>query len=347
MRILSNSPIFPRVVAALVAGAMAATTLLPAARAQAPAAPAAAAPTYAQKAEARKAYQAGQKSYNADDFAAAAESFKKADATVPSPHAKYWYAASLDKSDPEDAQLADKIAAYEAYLAEEDAAKVGEDVLEQAKSRLAELKAKAPGTVKLTTVPEGATVTVDGAAQGGATPLDVTLAPGAHKIVVAAEGYVQKELDVMVEGSQTLEQSIQLEAEPPPETPAVEPPPEPEAPPPPPPPPPAPSKVPAYVTLGIAGVGAIVGTTFGVMALNKKSDFNDHPTSDTADAVERNALISDMAFGVAITLGVTGVVLLTSKEEATAKRLLPKQARLHVAPYVSPEGGGAAARLTF
>ena len=113
MRRLSDSPLFPRVVAALVAGAMAVTTVAPAyaqGAAEAEAAPAP--PTPAQKAEAKKAYNAGKKAYGAEDWAAAAESFKKADDTIPSPHAKYWYAASLDKSDPEDAKLMEKIAAY-------------------------------------------------------------------------------------------------------------------------------------------------------------------------------------------------------------------------------------------
>ena len=43
------------------------------------------------------------------------------------------------------------------------------------------------------------------------------------------------------------------------------------------------------------------------------------PTDQAAaDDTERNALIADMAFGVAITLGVTGVVLLTSDDSAAA-----------------------------
>ena len=110
--------------------------------------------------------------------------------------------------------------------------------------------------------------------------------------------------------------------------------------------------LPAYVTLGIAGAGAVVGSIFGIMALNKKSDYDKNPTTDTADAVERNALISDMAFGVAITLGVTGVVLLTSSddgqdESARTLRAAPQKASLTVAPYVSPYGGGAAAQLRF
>jgi hypothetical protein len=113
--------------------------------------------------------------------------------------------------------------------------------------------------------------------------------------------------------------------------------------------------VPAYVTLGIAAVGAGVGTYFGLKALSAKSDFNDNPTADSADDAERNALFADMLFGVAITLGVTGVVLLTSGDDAppaqTGKtRVLPPAAKkpsLAVAPYVGPTGGGASARLKF
>jgi hypothetical protein len=73
--------------------------------------------------------------------------------------------------------------------------------------------------------------------------------------------------------------------------------------------------VPAYVTLGIAGVAGVVGTIFGVKALGSKSDFDKTPSTEAADDTERSALIADMAFGVAITLGVTGVVLLTSDDE--------------------------------
>ena len=90
--------------------------------------------------------------------------------------------------------------------------------------------------------------------------------------------------------------------------------------------------MPAYVTLGIAGAGAVVGTIFGLKALSAKSDFDDTPTRELADDTERNALIADMAFGVAITLGVTGIVLLTTDEEAAAGSPLqvgaaPREAR--------------------
>ena len=52
-----------------------------------------------------------------------------------------------------------------------------------------------------------------------------------------------------------------------------------------------------------------MGTIFGVMALKSKSDFNENPTTDNADKTDRNALIADMSFAVALTFGVTGAVL--------------------------------------
>ena len=109
--------------------------------------------------------------------------------------------------------------------------------------------------------------------------------------------------------------------------------------------------VPAYVVLGIAGAAGVVGTIFGVKALGSKSDFDKSPTTKSADDTERSALIADMAFGVAITLGVTGVVLLTSDDEppppAAASLKSQKRARLDILPYAGPKSGGATAKLTF
>jgi hypothetical protein len=94
-----------------------------------------------------------------------------------------------------------------------------------------------------------------------------------------------------------------------------------------------------------------VGTIFGIKALGAKSDFDKTPTGTAADDTERNALIADMAFGVAITLGVTGVVLLTSDDSAApasaSLQKLPKRAKLVVAPYATPKGGGAGMQYTF
>jgi PEGA domain len=295
---------------------------------------------------ARKAFSEGEKAFAAGDFVAAHTAFGQAHGLVPSAQASYWAAKSLDSQ----GKLEESIAAYEAVLTDAELDKLGDDKIAEVKARIVELKAKLVGELSIVTTPTGATVSIDGAPQAGETPLTVKLAPGPHKITVLANGFEPKEVDVEIKGGGKSEQKLQLTAKAPPP-----PPPEPvvEAPPPPPPPPPPPrSKVPAFITLGIAGAGAIVGTIFGVKALGAKSDFDDSPTSGFADDTERNALIADMAFGVAITLGVTGVVLLTSDDgaaPAAAKRLdkLPKKARLVVAPYASPKGGGAAAQYTF
>lgn len=106
--------------------------------------------------------------------------------------------------------------------------------------------------------------------------------------------------------------------------------------------------VPAYVTLGLAGAGLVTGTIFGVKALQEKQDFEDMPTTDRADDVERYALIADMSFGIAITLGVTGIVLLTSDAPAEAPATASVDTRrFSIAPYVGKKSGGAAASYSF
>lgn len=342
---------FSKVVAVLVAGALAGTTLTPLALAQGKDAAAAKAPDKKTKDAARKAYGAGEKAYAAGKYAEAAENFKKANELIPSPNAEYWVAMALDKQGRSD----EAAAAFEKLLAHPNVDKIGDDKVAEAKSRLADLKGKQVGELNIATVPPGATVSVDGQPQPGETPMILKLTPGAHKVSVASTGYEAQELDVDVTAGQRTEKSVELKA--------VEAAPAPVTPPPADTAAPAPeepaekskggSKVPAYVTLGIAGASAIVGTFFGIKALGAKSDFNDKPTNDKADDVERNALIADMAFGVAITLGVTGVVLLTTSggdekpAEKAAKRRSAPRAKLNVAPFVTPHAGGAAARLTF
>ena len=295
---------------------------------------------------ARKAFADGQKAYTAGDYAAAQTAFVKANGLIPSPQASYWIAKSVDGQN----KTEEAIAAYEALLADPDVSKIGEEKLADAKSRINTLKATLVGEVALDTNPMLANVSVDGVVQPGEAPLTLKLTPGRHRVTVSAKGYQSKDLDIEVKAGDKLKQSVALVREEP--LPAAVPPPAP-APAPAPAPPPKPaeerSMVPAYVTLGIAGVGAIVGTIFGIQALGAKSDFNKTPTTELADDAERDALICDMAFGVAITLGVTGVVLLTSDDEpaAAAKAAPAKAARLQLAPYAGKKSGGASAKLSF
>lgn len=328
------------------------TTSAPTSAAPATAAkPAAAAPAPDKKTKdaARKAYGEGEKAYAAGDFAGAYTAYTKANELIATPAAAYWAAKSLDQSGKPD----EAITAYDTLLANPDSSRLGDEKLGDARTRLATLKAAQVGEVTINTAAPGAVLLVDGVAQQGPLPQTLKLAPGPHKLTLTADGYEAKEVDLQVQPGSKVEQVVEMQQHvvappPPPPTPEVTPAP------PPPPPPEKHSKVPAYVTLGIATGGAIVGTIFGVKALQAKSDYDSNPTTGHADDTERNALIADMAFGVAVTLGVTGIVLLTSSDEPEA----PKAAKLHlpyktvkpslrVLPYVGKESGGAAARLTF
>jgi hypothetical protein len=351
----------PRVAVGLIAGFAAVGSFAPAALAgDAPAAKpaAAAAPAAGAAAKpakppdkkttdaARKAFGEAQKAYGAGDYAAAQASFEKANSLIPSPQAAYWIAKCLDGQNKTD----EAIGAYEALLAGAEVSKIGDEKMADAKTRLEALKATLVAEIAVETNPMLATVAVDGVPQPGETPLTLKLTPGKHKLTFTAKGYSPKDVELEAKGGEKSKQTITLEKELPPvpiAAVAAAPPPQEQ-------PPPKPaeerSMVPAYVTLGIAGASAIVGTIFGIQALQAKDDFNKTPTTDLADKAERDALICDMAFGVAITLGVTGVVLLTSDDEAApAAKTAPKSrfANVELTPYVGKKSGGAAAKLTF
>ena len=313
----------------------------PATKAATPAAPAA--PSKKTADAARKAFGDGQKAYGAGSYVDAQTHFVKANELIPSPQAAYWIAKSIDGQN----KTEEAIASYEALLADPDVSKIGEEKLADAKLRLDTLKATLVGEIAVDSNPLLATIAVDGVVQPGEAPLTLKLTPGKHRITVSSKGYQPKDIELDVKGGDKLKQSVALERELPPPVivpvaaaaAAPEPPPKQAE---------ERSMVPAYVTLGIAGAGAIVGTIFGIQALNAKNDFNKTPTTELADKAERDALICDMAFGVAITLGVTGVVLLTSDDEpAAAKAAAPKAARLQLAPYAGKKSGGASAKLTF
>jgi hypothetical protein len=322
------------------------TAPVPATPRAAPAAPAVdkpKAPTKRERDAARKAFGEGEKAIAKSDYVAAYTAFEKANTLVPSPHAEYWIAKTLDLQ----GKTPEAIRAYETFLANPEAANAGEDKLSESRARLDELKLTLVAIIELTTVPAGATVTLDGQPQPSAAPLVLKLEPGLHRLMVSAPGYEPKELDIDAKAGTKQTQAVELAPIAPPPPAPLPPPP---APPPPAPPPPERSLVPAYVTLGIAGAGAVVGTIFGLKALSAKSDFDDNPTRELADDTERNALIADMAFGVAITLGVTGIVLLTTDEEAPQEgrfKPAPRRAKLELLPYGGPKSGGANARLSF
>jgi hypothetical protein len=315
----------------------------------APAAPAAQKPakplTENQKKDlAKKTYGDAQKKFDAGDFAGALELYKQADDLVPGARPKYQIAKCQDKLN----KVPEAVAGYQAFLnATPDPDKM-KDLISDATARLDTLK-KTPGKLHINVEPQavlktqkGVAITVDQKTpQNAPEAATFLIAPGHHVLEGVAEGFdkASVEFDLNYAEAKDISLTFKESSAPPPV--AIAPVPAPVAPPPPPPPPRSP--VPAYVTLGLAGAGVIVGTTF-----------NKTPTSDNADKVDRNALVSDMSFAVALTFGVTGAVLLLSSNDTAEKSASAKATKSNafikkafIAPYGGPTGGGALGTVQF
>jgi len=297
------------------------------------------------RADARKNYADAEAKFQSGDYEAAYTLYKAANDAVPAPQTLYKMGLSLDKAD----KTSEAIAAYGAFLGSNPPSSMDAKVTE-AQARVAELRRKAPILVRVKSDPPGASVSVDGVAQMGTAPLDVKVSPGTHKFRVSSPGYDPYEKDVTLDpgASETtldalLTKTVAVAEAPPPvvETKSNEKMTEVQ--------PEHHSNVAAFVVLGVAGAGAIVGGIFGVKALQGKSDFNNgQRTTDKADEVEKNALIADMALGAAITLGVTGtVLLLTSGSSDTRAARGTQRTQFQIAPALSPHQAGAAATLRF
>ena len=321
------------------------------------------------KDEAKKAYKSGEAKFDKGEWEPALVCYRLAESYIPGANPKYKIAASLDKL----GKITEAVAAYEAFLAAmanppEDKYK---EKIADAKTRVDALKAT-PSKVKLAVGPEGLAnvkISLDGMPQTGN---ELTVPPGKHTITVVADGYDQATQPLEIGYAEARDVSVTLNKTPEPvatvaptatasaaptavavatqtatATAPVQ-------------PPEQRSNIPAYVTLGLAGAGAVVGGIFGGMALASKGDFDKTPTVAKADETDRNALIADMSFAVALTFGVTGAVLLLSDSQpasapaktgaAAPTKPAKKSATMprgFIAPYATPQGAGAAARFTF
>lgn len=310
-------------------------------------APAAQAQTQATSlADAKKHYGAGEKEFKAGDYAKALADFQAADAIKSTPQSQRYIGLCQDNL----GHYADAVASYEKFLAAVPAKmkKEGEEIT----ARVAAIKAM-PAHIHVETTPAGASILADGKPMG-TTPTDIELAPGKHIVHIELAGFlpIDRDLDVTYGAKTELKAELDPKATLSPQpvatnTPTVTPTPE----------QPKPvepvvekkeshSKIPAFITGGLAIVAVGVGTGFGIAALDKKSQFDKTPTADLADTGENFALVADMAFGVAITLGVTSAVLFLTKDDDTAPAKTSK-VKIIPTPFITPNGGGAGALLRF
>lgn len=333
--------------------APAAKPAAPAAKPAAPAAKPAAAPAKPKpndKKAAGAAFKAGKDAFDKKDWAKAKEQFAIAEETLPAAAAEYY----LGRCEEELGNGAEAVKWFDKALG----GKLKDDQAADAKTRVEALKKK-PVKVKVTSDPSGATILVDGKAIADKTPADIELAPGSHKITVQASGKKDSEQTVEVAAFTPASVDAKLEAAPsaaPAEDPFAKKPAEPAK--------TEPTKTEptktvtiqpkdytwVYVTGGLAIVGLGVGTVFGLQAMSQKTKFDDAvnagnraDATDARDKGTRNALISDMGFGIGITLAVTCAVLyFTSPDEGKAEEKKASKSTWTIAPIVGtgPNGKG-------
>ena len=303
--------------------------------------------------------QEGERKFRAGDYSGALAAFQVADTTMVTERVLWFIAQCYEKT----GKAPDALPYYEAFLLNPPrnmAKEAGE-----AQDHITAIKAM-PGKVHVETTPPGATVAIDGTASPTVTPSDYEMPAGHHTLLITREGREPKEVgvDVTVASTQSLPPVELTERRPMPPigttapTAVIVPQPTSSA------PvavvaPVAPrSRVPAWITGGLAVAAAGVGTVFGILALQNKSDFDKGPTSSLADDGENHALIADMAFFVAITLGVTSLVLFVSHDDAPAAASAglkntaqaPKKKSpitFTATPIMTPHGGGAGATIRF
>jgi hypothetical protein len=310
-------------------------------------------PALVDAAGARQLYKSGETKFKAQDYTGALADFQAVDAVKSTSQSARYIGLCQDKL----GHYEEAVQAYERFLA--DAPVKLEKESDEIKTRVGEIRAM-PGHVHIETTPAGATLTIDGKPAAGVSPLDVDLPPGAHSISATAEGRGAADRTVTVAFASKQDVTVELPLVVPPPVVAAVPVPAPPPPPPPPAPPPPEvrSKLPAIITGGLAVVAAGIGTAFGIVTLSDKSNFNKTPTESIAETGQNHALIADMSFGVAITLGVTSVVLLLTKDDTDASKvkavLLPtvrlskrEGTTLSASPVLTPHGGGVGALVSF
>ncbi len=123
----------------IMTGALAALFVLPGpseASAQTPKASSEAGNQEKEREAARAAYTKATQAFDAKNYETAYEQFKAANDLIPTPHAQYWMAQSLDMQ----GKKAEALSAYETFLYNEDSDKVGEEKVSAARARVAELR---------------------------------------------------------------------------------------------------------------------------------------------------------------------------------------------------------------
>ncbi len=313
-------------------------------------------PSRQARAQARRAYAEGQRLFRQGRFEEAEVAFLRAYEHVPNP--VVW--VSVAEARARQGNVPGAIEAYERYLKDRpDAPDKG------AIQKKLEALRDTPARVRITSEPAGAAIALDGEGTGKETPAELEVPAGEHELSLSREGFapVRRQL-VLAPGEQkALQLTLEAQASEAPEgiaeaTASEE---EPlgdgeplveetdlasetseaseaeEA---------APSTA-VWVAAGISAAALVGGTVLGFMALSEESNFQEHPSIETADRGERLALFADVSFGVAAVAGVTALVLHFADAPGEEGEEDESLAHVRWTPLLSRNGAGLGARIDF
>ncbi len=296
---------------------------------------------------AKKFYAEGRKKYRAKDYAGALQDFQQAEEFKATPQAERYIGGCFDAL----GKYRDALEWYERFLTHVPPRWGAQGTT--IRQRVAEIKLL-PGKVHVESNPTGAAIAVDGRDRALSTPTVLDLPPGPHKIKLSQAGRTAAEKAIDVEFASSQDVVLHLdEVAPPPEQPdpgaaaaagpgggeasgadatGAQ--------------PPAQDgshgnkRVPAYLMAGVAVLAAGTGAAFGVVALSDKNAFEAHGTTDNANRRNTDALIADVAFGVAAVAGVTSLVLFLTAKDDPATPVTPASSAPAPADGATPSKAG-------
>jgi len=265
--------------------------------------------------DARTLFMRGQSAYSQGDYDAAIASWTRAYELDPRPLLQFNLSQAYERL----GRIEDAIRALELYLERADPS---DEHQADARARVSSLRERLSRTsLRIVGGPEGATITVDGEDRGRTPrPDPIQVSPGSHRIVVTAPGQTTFNSTVVVPAGQSVDVPVEMSA-------AVatgggggEPP------------------VVPILLFSVAGATLIAGAVMGGVAL---ADAGNAPgrTSPEADAARGLALGADILLGIsAASAAVALIVLLVSGSGGGESE---EPARISVAPWAAPTGGGA------
>jgi len=243
-------------------------------------------------ATARAHFARGVKLYEEDDYRAALIEFNRAYELAPNWAVLY----DVGQSYYQLREYANALRTLEKYV-REGGAQIPADRRPQVDREIAELRGRV-AHVTIASNAEGAEVTLDDVSLGRSPlPDRVLIGAGRHKIGATKAGYLPASKVVDIAGGDVVTIEIDLTEERSATATPTEP----------------PTYVPAAVFTGVGVAGIVVGTVFGISAINDKSSLDKNcsaqklcPASSQSDvdAYGRNGAISTVGFGV----GVVGLV---------------------------------------